>query len=153
MMRVTKSGGGIHIKCPDYSSTFEGHYLIPWFPFLPKKLAKLYLRLIKKPIYGLDTLKYTSRNNLIKRIHRICKENINWKVKIIDVKKMKVELFLRKKKIPRLGGMTYLAILCLEYLRTLFRREISCDLFILIKNTLQIILRKIFFNFGKLFRS
>lgn len=56
MIRVTKSGGGIHIKCSDYISTFEGHYLIPWFPLFPKRFARVYLRILKKPINSLDTL-------------------------------------------------------------------------------------------------
>ena len=102
MMRVTKSGGGIQIICPDYLSTFEGHYLVPWVPLFPKRLAKAYLRILKKPIYGLNTLQYTTRNNTIKRIYKICKEKPSWKVKIIDVKRIKVEMELKRRKIPRL---------------------------------------------------
>ena len=66
MIRITKSGGGIHITCPDYISTFEGHYLVPWIPFFPKYIARLYLRALKRPIYGLETINYTTINGIIK---------------------------------------------------------------------------------------
>lgn len=133
MLRVIKSEGGIHLKFPDYVSTFEGHYLVPWLPFFPKRLAMMYLRLLKKPVLGLDTLQYITRNDIIKRISRICKEKSSWKSKIIDVKKVKVERELKKRKIPRLNGITYLFYLFFEYLMSFFRKEISCDLFIYIK--------------------
>ena len=132
MIRVTKSGGGIHIKCPDYKGTFEGHYLVPWFPLFPKRFARTYLRILKKPIYGLATLQYTTRNDIIRRLHRICNQKSSWKAKIIDVKRIKVEKALIKKKIPRLGGLSYLLFLLFEYLGFLFRKEISIDLFICI---------------------
>ncbi len=135
MMRVTKSGGGIHIKCPDYLSTYEGHYLVPWLPLFPKRLAKIYLRILKKPILGLNTLQYTTRIDIIKRIYETCKENPSWKVKIIDVKRIKVEMELKRMRIPRLGGIIYLFFLLIEYLINLFRKELSCDLFIYIYKT------------------
>lgn len=132
MMPVTKSGGGIHIKCPDYLSTFEGHYLVPWLPPFPKRLAKIYLKILKKPIYGLNTLQYTTRKDIIKRIYELCKEKPSWKVKIFDVKRIKVEIELKRRRIPRLGGITYLIFLLMEYSIKLFRKELSCDLFIYI---------------------
>jgi len=135
MIRITKSGGGIHIKCPDYFSTFEGHYLVPWFPLFPKRFARAYLRILKKPIHGLDTFQYTTRNNIIRRLHKISKQKSSWKVKIIDVKRLKVEIALKKKKIPRLYGFTYLFFLLFEYLGFLFRKEISVDLFLYINKT------------------
>lgn len=133
MLRVIKSEGGIHLKFPDYISTFEAHYLVPWLPFFPKRLARMYLRLLKRPVLGLETLQYITRNNIIKRISRICKEKTSWKIKIVDVKKVKVERELKKRKIPRLRGITYLLYLFFEYLISFFRTEISCDLFIYIK--------------------
>ncbi|MHA1987708.1 MAG: class I SAM-dependent methyltransferase [Promethearchaeota archaeon] len=133
MLRVIKSEGAIHLKFPDYGSTFEAHYLVPWLPFFPRRLAKIYLRLLKKPVLGLETLQYITRNGIIKRISKICKKKSSWKIKIIDVKRVKVEKELKKRKIPRLSGITYFFYLCFEYLRSLFRNEISCDLFIYIK--------------------
>ena len=69
-LRVTKIGGGIHIICPDYRSTFEGHYLLPWLPLLPLKIAKTYAKFCGKNPGYLDTLNYTTsrmiRKNLIK---------------------------------------------------------------------------------------
>lgn len=129
MIRVTKSGGGIHLKFPDYLSTFEGHYLIPWLPFFPKKIAKIYLRSLKKPVSGLETLNYTTRNDIIRRVCKICRKNPVWSVIIVDVKRIKIEMTLKKRKVPRLGGITYLFYLLLEYLLKLFRKDIGSDLF------------------------
>jgi len=135
MMRVTKSGGGIHIKCPDYLSTFEGHYLVPWFPLFPKRFARAYLRILKKSIHGLDTFQYTTRNNIIRRLHKIFKQKSSWKVKIFDAKRIKVEMELKRRRIPRLGGISYLFFLLIEYLIKIFRKELSLDLFIYIYKT------------------
>lgn len=58
MIRITKSGGGIYIVCPNYIGTFKPDYKIPWLPLLPKNLAKAYLGFRNKPVEGLQTLMY-----------------------------------------------------------------------------------------------
>jgi SAM-dependent methyltransferase len=60
MVRVTRPGGKVLLRFPDYRSTFEGHYLLPWLPMFPRRLAKIYLRGLNRPTIGLDTLKYTT---------------------------------------------------------------------------------------------
>lgn len=44
--RVLKPGGHVFIICPNYAAfRMEAHYLIFWFPLLPRGLAILYLKL------------------------------------------------------------------------------------------------------------
>jgi len=38
--RVTRPGGGIHLQCPDYRSTYEPHYRLPWLPLMLRPLAR-----------------------------------------------------------------------------------------------------------------
>ena len=43
MIRVTRSGGGVHLRCPDYRSTYEPHYRLPLVAALSTPLARAYL--------------------------------------------------------------------------------------------------------------
>ena len=45
MIRVLKKGGYLYLRAPNYLFPYEGHYKIGWIPFLPKPLARVYLRL------------------------------------------------------------------------------------------------------------
>lgn len=58
MIRVTCSGGVIHITCPDSRSTFEPHYRLPWLPLMPRGLARPWLRLNRRPTSGLARLQH-----------------------------------------------------------------------------------------------
>jgi ubiquinone/menaquinone biosynthesis C-methylase UbiE len=49
MKRVLKPGGFVHITVPSYSSFYEPHYKIHWLPFMGKKRAKLWLKIIRRP--------------------------------------------------------------------------------------------------------
>ncbi len=44
-VRVLRPGGRLHFIIPSYASFYEGHYGILWFPYLPRLLAPLYVRL------------------------------------------------------------------------------------------------------------
>jgi len=66
--RVLKQGGYLFIKCPDYTSFFEGHYRIPMLPFMNRLLFNFYLKILKKPTKGLKTINYISKNMIIKFI-------------------------------------------------------------------------------------
>ncbi len=65
LVRVVKPGGGINLHCPDYRSTFEGHYKLPWLPLFPRILAKKYLALLKRPSAGLDSICYVTRPRIM----------------------------------------------------------------------------------------
>lgn len=53
-LRVLKPGGHIYMIVPNYGSFWEGHYGILWIPYLPKALAKLYVRFWGKDPEALD---------------------------------------------------------------------------------------------------
>ena len=54
MSRVTKIGGYILVSVPNYGSIIEGHFMLPWFPYMPRRAASLYVRLMSK--FGLTNL-------------------------------------------------------------------------------------------------
>ncbi|MGA2915000.1 MAG: class I SAM-dependent methyltransferase [Sedimentisphaerales bacterium] len=45
-LRVLKDGGIMYHICPNYHSFYEGHYQVFWLPFLNKKTARIYLKLL-----------------------------------------------------------------------------------------------------------
>lgn len=56
LYRVLKPNGIGIIHCPSYSTFFEGHYLMFWFPMLGESaLSRFYLRIRKRPLAGLKT--------------------------------------------------------------------------------------------------
>ncbi len=59
--RVIGGNGYLFIQCPDYTSFFEGHYRIPMLPLLNRSLFKIYLKILKRPTTGLDTLNYITK--------------------------------------------------------------------------------------------
>ena len=52
--KTLKPGGYLYIVVPNYGSFWEGHYGIFWIPYLPKFLAKIYVRLWSKKPYALS---------------------------------------------------------------------------------------------------
>ena len=65
MARVTKVGGHVLLTVPNYGSIIEGHFMLPWFPYMPRRAASLYVRLTSK--LGLTALppEYLDRLNFI----------------------------------------------------------------------------------------
>ncbi len=80
-IRVLKPGGIFFLAAPDYNSFYEGHYMLPWLPRFPKRIAKFYLRILGKNIVFLDTLNYITRKTVVESL----KKN---KVTIIDYRKL-----------------------------------------------------------------
>lgn len=62
MLRVLKPGGFLIIVCPSYSSFWELHYSLPWSPFFPKKMAKLYVRLLGRRAGFIDEISFIKPN-------------------------------------------------------------------------------------------
>jgi len=54
--RVTRPGGVIYLHTANAWSWYEGHYKVLWIPFLPRVLARLYLRLRGRPPAYMDTV-------------------------------------------------------------------------------------------------
>jgi len=59
-LRVLKLGGCLHFVFPNYGSFVEGHYAIPWIPYLPHWLARLWVRLWGRDPAFLETLQFTN---------------------------------------------------------------------------------------------
>ncbi len=84
MVRVTRLGGVVHLRCPDYRGTYEGHYRLPWLPLLPGPLARVYLRLTGRPAAGLETLRYITGKKVIAWLQGI-ESTRGWNLEVTDV--------------------------------------------------------------------
>lgn len=64
MMRVTKPGGYIHIKTPNYNFPYEGHYKMVAPTFLPKIFTKLWFAALGKPTKFLNNINFLRPHQL-----------------------------------------------------------------------------------------
>jgi SAM-dependent methyltransferase len=87
--RILRVGGALYIACPNYLRFYEPHYKIRWFPLLPKRLGRLYLRLRGRSSAMLDQITYTTNARLKELLSRLGPE-----FEIFDVHR---EQFLRKR--------------------------------------------------------
>lgn len=76
--RVLKSGGYLYIVVPNYGSFWEGHYGIFWIPYLPKTLAKLYVRLWGKLPNALEEYQLVNQPMLEKYLRSLPLQIENW---------------------------------------------------------------------------
>ncbi|MBE0627717.1 MAG: methyltransferase domain-containing protein [Burkholderiales bacterium] len=127
MVRVTRPGGGIHLRCPDYRSTFEAHYQLPWLPLMPRPLARAYLRLLGRPAEGLDGIRYVTRPRILGWLREL--EHADVRLVIFDDNRIRFENNLRRRGVPCLPG-SYTLWRVLNYVYCLFRRESSVNIFI-----------------------
>jgi ubiquinone/menaquinone biosynthesis C-methylase UbiE len=128
MIRVTKVGGGIYIRCPDYRSTFEAHYQLPWLPLFPRGLAKCYLALLGRPTKGLDTIRYVTKRSIENSLAKMEKGK-NLRVMVIDDDRVHFMNALRRRRLPALPGL-YETWLGWRHLKSLFKSEQSVNLFV-----------------------
>ncbi len=124
MVRVTKTGGAIHIMCPDYRSTFEAHYQLPWLPLFPRSLARMYLRVLGRPVKGLETIQYVTRPRVLRWIAQV---EAGRRFLVQDEERVTFENGLRRKRIPRAPG-GFLLWRGWPIVRDLGRREFSVSL-------------------------
>lgn len=131
MLRVTKIGGGVHIQCPDYKGTFEGHYLMPWLPLFPRSLANLYLRILGKPTMGLTTIQYVTRSSILKCLNQWQQDNPERKYEYVDINFYVFRSSKKTKFIPRdlIKPAFYFYRLYL-YVVQAFRCETNVNLFV-----------------------
>jgi len=127
MIRVTRLGGGIHLRCPDYRSTFEAHYQLPWLPLMPRPLARIYLGLLGRPVEGLDSIRYVTRPRILGWLRDIEREGA--RLMVFDDDRIRFENNLRRRGLPCLPG-SYTLWRMLNYLYYLFRQESSVNIFI-----------------------
>ena len=130
MIRVARVA--VFLRAPDYSGTFEGHYRLPWLPLFPRPLARLYLRLLGRPVIGIDAIQnVTSR--------RIKKELRKYPVKVHDQQRLVVDMNKISKRY-KLSNLGWLGLLIgwigawvwrlLSMTRRLFRTEKVINLII-----------------------
>ena len=67
-VRVLKTGGYAHFLLPNHGSIWEGHYQLPWLPYQPKWLAKVWVRLFGRDASYLDTLHLITVGRLAKML-------------------------------------------------------------------------------------
>lgn len=133
MLRVTRPGGGIHIRCPDYGlSTYEGHYRLPWFPGLWGGAAEWYLRLYGKPVAGMRSLQKVSARRL-KNIFTVRGRETGTAITVTDLNYQRV-LHLLRCKDSRFARIISRPVLFLHFLRLLFRADFAVHLFVTIGN-------------------
>lgn len=130
MIRVVKSGGGIHIRCPNYFGTFEGHYRLPWLPLpISKKPMKIILRIMGRPTSGLsEQINYITQRSLIKKFTKAANQ-MDVRILIIDCEDLVLEAGLRRRGIP-VSFITMGLVKLIIFLRDIFRREMSINLLI-----------------------
>jgi ubiquinone/menaquinone biosynthesis C-methylase UbiE len=56
MVRVLRPGGALFLYAPSGWACYESHYKLPWLPWFPRPLARLYLRLRGRPTGFVETL-------------------------------------------------------------------------------------------------
>lgn len=134
IFRVLKKGGILYIRAPDYkSSFFEPHYRVLWFPFLNKRTAKIYIRLLNKPIAGLRFINFIGTKKLIKIMKKVGFskiEDLNYELIFLDREKKFMKFFPKfNRKILRALNYIY------EFLRQI--KKIGNE-----ENTIHILAQK-----------
>lgn len=125
MVRITKPGGLILIRCPDYLGTYEGHYHLPWFPLMHKSIAKVYLRVLGKPTRGLDTIQYITRGRVIAWLTKVESE-FGCRLSVVDADFIAFSNGLRRRSLlsgPLFALAGYSVYRAGKYFLGLFRRE------------------------------
>jgi SAM-dependent methyltransferase len=128
MIRVTRAGGGILLQCPDYRSTFEPHYQLPWLPLMPRSLAASYLRVLGRPRGGLDGIQYITPARIRRWLRAISRDSDRTLV-VTDWNRAAFDAALRRRGLPAWGA-GFLGFRSLQYLKGLFRAELSTHLVI-----------------------
>ena len=131
MLRTIRSGGGLYIRCPDYRGTYEGQYLLPWLPWMPRKLAWIYLRMLGRPLVGFEGIRYATRKGIVKTLRRLEKGTLGMRLEILDLDRERFLRRLAEKKLP-VWGWAYPFWKGFRYGRDLFRRELHVDLWVFV---------------------
>jgi 2-polyprenyl-3-methyl-5-hydroxy-6-metoxy-1,4-benzoquinol methylase len=59
-IRVLRPGGRMQFVYPNYGAFFEGHYALPWIPYMSRGLGRLWVRLWGRDPAYVDTLQLTN---------------------------------------------------------------------------------------------
>ncbi len=66
LLRVVRPGGVLYLRAPDYGGFFEPHYGVPMLPRMNRRLAAVYLRLLGRPLAGLQRLQWTTEKEVVR---------------------------------------------------------------------------------------
>lgn len=117
LIRVLKVGGKIRIFAPDYEGFYEPHYRIPFLPKMNRTLAKIYLKILGKPIIGLNTITYITAKDII---NYLSKKFVN--IEIIDLykvhRKRKIDYINSKFKIGKYLSNLIVGLIWYNFYRT-----------------------------------
>ena len=134
MVRITRSGGGIYIRCPDYAlSTFEGHYRLPWLPGLRGKTAERYLTLLKRPVTGLRALQPVNTRMLKKTFNQLARER-DRRLQVVNIDYARTLNMLRLRD-SIAGYLATRPLILAHWLRLLFRADTAVHLFIYVTDS------------------
>ena len=128
MLRVTRVGGALHVRCPDYRGTYEGHYRLPWLPMMPRPLARLWLRLNGRPKRGLEGIGYVTTPGLKRTVAREA-ARAGLETRVIDLTRDRFGERLRARGLPGWRGPAW-PWRAFDYARRIFRNEIQVDLWV-----------------------
>lgn len=79
VVRVLKPRGIFYLMAPNYIFPREPHYLVFYPPFLPKRLARIYLKLLRKPSSFIDHINYINLPYLLRITRKAgMKVQANW---------------------------------------------------------------------------
>lgn len=84
-VRVLKPGGYLHMTVPNYGSFWEGHYVLFWMPYMPKWLARGYVRFWGRDPSFIDSLQFIT----VPWLQRILREHQD----ILEVRSMGANIF------------------------------------------------------------
>lgn len=123
-IRVLKPGGLIYFVVPNYGSFWESHYSIIWPPYIPKVLAKIYVKILGKDPVLINELQLVNYFSIKNSINNLPLEVLDWgkntfyekvtKLNLPDLNTVKsakkVLLLLKRMKVLKLAA-TFLNII------------------------------------------
>jgi ubiquinone/menaquinone biosynthesis C-methylase UbiE len=129
MVRVTRPGGGVHLRCPDYRSTFEAHYRLPWLPYFPRAVARAYLRAFSRPTRGLDSIQYVTAPRIRRWLSAIEKAE-GCRLIVVNGDQVGFADAVRRAGLPDLVSDAFFLYRTWAFVGGAFRREASVNLFV-----------------------
>ena len=129
IIRVTRAGGCANLRFPDYRCTFEAHYMLPWLPLFPRAAARLYLRALGRPVQGLPGIKYVTETSVMRMLGSLLREHPAWRLEIRDGERIRFLTAMAAKGLPAWDWL-YRPYRVLTWIRCLFRRDVSVNLFV-----------------------
>lgn len=65
--RVLRPGGAAVVHVPSYAGFYEGHYAMPWLPCLEGDAARVWVRLLRRPVEGVSAFHAVTGRSLARK--------------------------------------------------------------------------------------